>query len=529
MSNAPKTDHTGVKSRLMAYPYRAEPGTVYLVGAGPGDPGLITEKGLACLKSADAIVFDRLVDADLISQARPDADLIDVGKVPGKHRYCQDDINALLVTIASKGKSVVRVKGGDPFVFGRGGEEAATLAEAGIPFEVVPGVSSAIAVPAYAGIPVTNRGYASSFTVVTGSENPDKPEVSVDWEQMARMGGTLMVLMGRECLNSIAASLIRAGRPSKTSVALIEWGTYPLQRTVVGDLSNIADKADECGLESPMVVVVGEVVRLREQLRWFDCRPLFGKRVLVMRAHGQASALSALLVREGALPVEVPIVEVKPIEDTSKLDEAIISLAKYDWVVFTSANTVDAIFDRIDDMGRDARSFGGTQVAVIGPATATSLRIRGIVADMVADQPISESLLEALPVQRGDRVLLPGASVRRDVLSLGLEAAGAVVKQITAYTTVTPGDACSQIERAFEDGVDIVIFTSSSMVTNLIEMTDFERYRFGGALIACIGPITAATAEGAGLDVDIIAVDSSMNGLVDAIRSYYAEESRTDG
>ena len=512
----------------MTYPYRATPGTVYLVGAGPGDPGLITAKGLACLESADAVVFDRLASDELISRARPDAVLIDVGKVPGRHRYRQEEINALLVTTAQEGKSVVRLKGGDPFVFGRGGEEASELAEAGIPFEVVPGVSSAIAAPAYAGIPITNRGYASSFTVVTGSEYPDKPESYVDWEQIARTGGTITVLMGREGLGSITSALVRGGLSPQTPVALVEWGTHPVQRTIVGDLSDIARRADETGLGSPMVAVIGEVVRLREQLRWFDRRPLFGKRVLVTRTRTQASALTALLVREGAVPIEVPTIEVRPVEVPGDLDQAVGSLAEYDWVVFTSANAVDAVFGRLDALGGDARSFGGARVAAIGSATATSLRSRGIVADTVASQPVSELLLDTLPVQSGDRVFLPGAESRRDALSRGLEAAGATVHQVTAYTTVTPEGVRERIESALDEGVDIVTFTSSSTVTNLMASIDGDTGRLGGALIACIGPITASTVGEAGLGVDILAEDSSVAGLVDAILSHYAEEGRID-
>ena len=508
----------------MTYEYRAAPGTVYLVGAGPGDPGLITIKGLACLESADAVVFDRLVSDELISRARADAVLIDVGKVPGRHRYSQEEINALLVSTAIEGKSVVRLKGGDPFVFGRGGEEALVLAEAGVPFEVVPGVSSAIAAPAYAGIPITNRGYASSFTVVTGSEYPDKPESSVDWEQMARTGGTITVLMGREGLASITSALVRGGRSPQTPAALVEWGTHPVQRTIVGDLSDIAAKADEAGLGSPMVAVIGEVVRLRERLRWFDRRPLFGKRVLVTRTRTQASALTALLAREGAWPIEVPTIEVQPVQDTGELDEAVRSAAKYDWVVFTSTNAVDAVFGRIDALGLDARSFGKARVAVIGPATAASLRSRGIVADTVASQPVSESLLQTLAIQGGDRVLLPGAASRRDALERGLEAAGASVHRVTAYVNATPEDTRERVERALEEGVDIVTFTSSSTVTNLMVAIDGDANRLGGALIACIGPITAATVGEAGLEVDILAGESGVAGLVDAIRSHYAEE-----
>ena len=507
----------------MTYPYRAEPGTVYLVGAGPGDPGLITSKGLGCLESADAVVFDRLASDELISRARPDAVLIDVGKVPGRHRYQQQEINDLLVSTAREGKSVVRLKGGDPFVFGRGGEEAATLAEAGVPFEVVPGVSSAIAAPAYAGIPITHRGYATSFTVVTGSESPDKPNGSVDWEQMARTGGTLAVLMGREGLSSIAAALVLGGLTPQTPVALVEWGTHPVQRTIVGDLSDIASKADEAGLSSPMVAVIGEVVRLRDQLRWFDRRPLFGKKVLVTRTRTQASAFTSLLAREGAYPIEIPTIEVQPVEDTDNLDEAVASLSENDWVIFTSTNAVDAVFDRLDALGRDSRSFGGTHVAVIGTATAASLRSRGIVADAVASQPISESLLDTLPVRSGDRVLLPGAEVRRDALLLGLEEAGAVVHQVTAYTTVAPKDVRNRIYQALQGGVDVVTFTSSSTVTNLMAMIDGDPHCLGDSLIACIGPITAKTAGEAGLEVDILAGDSTVAGLVQAIRSHYAK------
>ena len=514
----------------MSDPVSGGPGTVYLVGAGPGDPGLITVKGLRCLESADVVVYDRLVDERLLDRAPRDVEIVDVGKLPGDRPDRQSSINSLLVDRAKEGKRVVRLKGGDPFVFGRGGEEAAALAKAGIPFEVVPGVTSAIAAPAYAGIPLTHRGYASTFTVLTGSEAPDKADSPIAWDKLAQLGGTIVVLMGWDNLETIAATLVREGRSPDTPVALVQWGSETYQRTVVGTLSDVFDRARESGLAPPVVAVIGEVVGLREALRWFDNRPLFGKRVLVTRSRRQAGALSELLSLEGAEPLEVPTIEVQPLADTAELDEALRRLGRYDWVVFTSANTVEAVFDRLAAAGLDARAFHASKVAAIGSATAASLGGRGITADLVPEKPVSETMAENLGEQiaAGDSVLLPRADIARDVLREGLAARGVIVDDVVAYKTVMPEESMQRIRDLLGEGVDVVTFTSSSTVANLAKSLNGDVARLGGAKVACIGPVTAATAREVGMDVDIVAEMSTVAGLVDSIKAYFANEVSPD-
>jgi uroporphyrinogen III methyltransferase/synthase len=507
------------------------PGTVYLVGAGPGDPGLITLKGLRRLEEADVVVYDRLVDERLLARAPKGAEMIDVGKVPGERRNPQADTNRLLVERAGEGKQVVRLKGGDPFIFGRGGEEAEALAEAGIPFEVVPGVTSAIAAPAYAGIPLTHRGFASSFTIVTGSESPDKGDSAIAWDVLAQAEGTLVVLMGWDSLDSIAATLINEGRPAQTPVALIQWGSEPYQRTVTGTLSDIVEKAGAAGLAPPVVAVIGEVVKLRERLRWFDNRPLFGKRVLVTRTRTQAGALSDLLSDKGAHPLEVPTIQIQELEDHTKLDAALGALQTYDWVVFTSANAARAVFDRLGELGRDARAFHSARVAAIGPETAAALRARGIDPDFVPEEFVSESMVDGLKRRgiAGARVLLPGADIRRDTIPRGLAALGATAHEVTAYRTVVPVDSGARISEVLLEGVDAVTFTSSSTVKNLDTLLHGDLSRLGEARIACIGPVTAAAAREKGLSVDIVAREYTVAGLVEALNAYFTEEAHSHG
>ena len=346
-------------------------GWVALVGAGPGDPELLTIRGRRYLERADVVVYDRLVDRRLLGHAPREAELVDVGKRPGESRDRQSDINALLVQRAQSGKRVVRLKGGDPFIFGRGGEEVAALAEANVPFEVVPGITSAIGAPAYAGIPLTHSGVASSLTIVTGSESPDKEGALVDWDGLAKSEGTLSLLMSWENLPAITQALIDGGRAEDTPTAVVQWGTWPNQETVVGQLVSIADSAKRAGLSNPVVVVVGDVVNLRAVSRWFDNRPLFGKRVLVTRSRTQSADLVDRLERAGAEPVEVPTIEIQPVEDTRDIDSILASLTDFDWVVFTSTNTVEQLFGRLDTLGRDARLFHASRVAAIGTATAS--------------------------------------------------------------------------------------------------------------------------------------------------------------
>lgn len=500
-------------------------GIVQLVGAGPGDPELISVKGLRLIRAADAVVYDRLVDKRLLEHARKDAQLLDVGKIPGKRINRQEDINSLLIELGKAGKRVVRLKGGDPFVFGRGGEEAEALADAGVPFEIIPGITSAIAAPAYAGIPLTHRKAASSFTVVTGSEDPSKPDTSVDWEILAKSGGTLAVLMGQSNLRSIADALIRYGRALETPVALVQWGTEPYQRTLVGTLADIADEAKNAGIGAPAVTIVGGVVGLRETIQWFDNRPLFGKRALVTRTRTQASALSDRLARLGAQPIELPTIEIQPLEDYAELDKALNNACKYDWAVFSSANAVDIVFDRIDALELDARMLHGVQIAAIGPATKRRLRERGVIADFMPASFVAESAVDELKSlgMAGKRALLPQAEIARDVLRQGLAGIGASVNAIAVYRTVTPKNTAERLQDILSDGIDIATFTSSSTVANLVELLGGDTSALKDATIACIGPITAERAAALGLNVDIVASTHTIQGLIEAVEFHFKE------
>jgi len=506
------------------------PGTVYLVGAGPGDPGLITVRGLRCLESADVVLYDRLVDPRLLTRAPVEADLVDVGKAPGLPRSTQADINALMVAEAGRGKRVVRLKGGDPFVFGRGGEEAEALAVAGVPFEIVPGVTSAIAAPAYAGIPLTHRGFASSLTFVTGTGPRDGSGASVPWDRLARTGGTLVVLMGWESLPGIATALVRGGKPPETPAAVIQWGSELYQRTVVGTLADIAEVAAVSVIEPPVVVVIGEVVSMRDRLRWFDTGPLFGKRVLVTRSRSQAGALSQRLADEGAQPLEVPTIEIQALDDMGELDMTLGRLSTYDWVVFPSTNAVDAVFSRLAYLGRDARAFQAARVAAIGSATAASLSERGISADFVPEGFVSESVVEGMGRLGllGARVLLTGAEVRRDTMSRGLASLGAAVDEIAVYRNALPRASKPRLAEILSDEVDAATFTSASTVRNLVALLDGDVSALGEARIACIGPVTAAAAKDLGLRVDILAREHTVEGLVEALKVHFAQEGSHD-
>ena len=500
-------------------------GIVQLVGAGPGDPDLISVKGLRLIQSADAIVFDRLADKRLLSNAREDADLIDVGKIPGKRINRQEDINSLLVKLGTAGKKVVRLKGGDPFVFGRGGEEAEALAKAGVPFEIVPGVTSAIAAPAYAGIPLTHRKLASSFTVVTGSEDPSKPNSAIDWEVLAKSSDTLAILMGQSNLRSIADALMKYGRAPDTLVAIVQWGTEPYQRTLVGTLSDIANRAAATGIGAPAVTVVGDVVRLREIIRWFDNRPLFGKRVLVTRTRTQASTLSDRLTQMGAQPLELPTIEIQPMADYSDLDKALGEATTYDWMVFSSANAVDVVFDRLGALGLDARVLHNTQIAAIGPATRRRLSGRGIITDFMPTSFVAEAAVSELGGLgiNGMRVLLPQAEIARDVLRQGLSELGASVDAIPVYRTVTPEKTAERLRDILAEGIDIATFTSSSTASNLVELLEGNTSALKDATIACIGPITAERAAELGLTADIVATEHTIAGLIEAVESHFKE------
>ncbi|MCE2405684.1 MAG: uroporphyrinogen-III C-methyltransferase [Dehalococcoidia bacterium] len=500
-------------------------GKVYLIGAGPGDPGLITVRGLGILQRADVVVHDRLVDSRLLEQAASEAEMVYVGKGRGRRAMEQEAISDLLVGRASQDRVVARLKGGDPFVFGRGGEEALALAKAGVPFEVVPGVTSAVAAPAYAGIPVTHRGMATSFTVVSGSEDPSKDGSSVDWARLAKAGGTLVVLMGWSSLEPITEALALGGMDRDTPAALVQWGTEPHQRSVTGTLGNIAARARDAGLAPPVAMVFGPVVELRREIRWSEARPLFGKRIIVTRSRSQASVLSNMLAEAGAYPMELPTIRTVPPEDYSELDRAIRSLSGYDWAVLTSANGVDALFGRMTALGLDSRALGGVKVAAIGPATAQALTRYGIRADLVPGQYVAESVVAEMERRgvTGARVLLARADIGRKALPEGLSRLGAAVDDVTAYRTVAPEDARQRADELLaKDTPDLITFTSSSTVTNLMALLDGDTSLVRELPSACIGPITADTARERGLRVEIEAQEYTVPGLVRAITEHYS-------
>jgi len=503
-------------------------GLVYLVGAGPGDPGLITVKGLACLQKADVVIYDRLVSPALLSEAPRECELIDAGKSPQGHTLPQEAINALLVEKALAGKVVVRLKGGDPFLFGRGGEEAEALAEAGVPFEVVPGVTSAIAAPAYAGIPVTHRDYTSTFAVVTGHEDPTKADSSIDWQKLATGVGTLVFLMSVGNLAKIVAKLIEHGRDAQTPVAIVQEGTEARQKTVTGSLADIVERAREADIKPPAVTIVGEVVRLRQKLRWFDTKPLFGKRVLVTRSREQASALSQRLRELGAEPLEYPAIAIAPPKDIAPLDEAIARLPTYDCLIFTSANGVNAFVDRMSEKGMGMQTLARLKIAAIGPATAQALAEYGLRVDYMPQVYLAEEIVAGIGDVAGKRILLPRAARVPKQLAQALRGKGAVVDEVTAYRTLAVG-APDELKALLADGqIDIVTFTSSSTVRNLVAglqgLTPADV--LSRCLVACIGPVTARTAARLGIRVDVVAKEHTIPGLVEAIINAVAERER---
>ena len=402
------------------------------------------------------------------------------------------------------------------------------LARCGIPFEIVPGVSSAIAAPAYAGIPVTHRGIATGFTVVSGSEDPSKPESTVRWEELARSlaahGGTLITLMGWASIEKILDALQHAGLSAETPVALVQWGTWNRQKTVTGTLATAAAKGRAVGLSAPVVAIIGEVVSLRDELAWFDNRPLFGKSVLVTRSRTQASRMCELLEGAGAIPVELPAIAIAPPDDFAPLDDAVRRLSSFGWVIFASINAVDSVFERLDARGQDARAFGTAHVGAIGPVTAEALERRGIRPDFTPSRSVSSAALDELSAIDWSRVpvLLPTADIGRDELAEGLSRLGAHVERVTAYRTVTPPDAAQRAKEAFAEGIDIVTFTSSSTVRNLLSLLDNSKDTLSGSLVACIGPVTSDTARDLGLRVDIEAEEHTVDGLADALIRHFS-------
>jgi len=506
-------------------------GKVYLVGAGPGDPGLLTIKAKECLENGDVIIYDNLANRAFLKYARENAEKVYVGKTGGCHSKSQDEINQLIVEKAKQGLSIVRLKGGDPFIFGRGGEEAEELVKAGIAFEIVPGITSAIAVPAYAGIPLTHRDYTSTVAFITGHEDPTKEESSIDWEKLSTGVGTLVFLMGVGNLAGIAEKLTSHGRPKETPIAVIERGTVPEQRTITGTLENIDRLAGEAGIRPPAIIVVGEVVGLRQSLNWFEARPLFGKRIVVTRAREQASEFLSLLSGLGAECLEFPSIEIVPPENWNALDRAIKDLETYQWLLFTSVNGVKYFFERLDHHQKDVRDLKGIKVGAIGPKTAAAISKKGIKADLVPKEYRAEAIIQEMGKQeiKGAKILLPRAEKAREILPRELESQGAEVDVITAYRTMKPDQDLGKIKEMLKQGqIDMVTFTSSSTVTNFIEMfepdLDSLRRWMQKVTVACIGPITAEKAKEKGLSVDIMPKDYTIESLSKGILDYFSNQ-----
>lgn len=503
-------------------------GRVYLIGAGPGDPGLITVKGLECIKKADTVVYDRLANPSLLSYKKPGAELIYVGKLPHRHTLSQEEINELLVTQGQKGCVVARLKGGDPFVFGRGGEEAEHLRQAGVAFEVVPGVTSCIAVPAYAGIPVTHRGLASTFTVITGHEDPGKTGSYIDWSRLALDPGTLIFLMGVENLPEITANLQEKCKSASTPTAVIRWGTRPEQEVVTGTLEDIGEKVRAAGLTSPAVIIVGDVVSLRQKLEWFEKLPFFGRRILVTRARRQASILSRRIADLGGEALEFPTIKIEPPLDLEPLDQAVRWAATYDWIVFTSVNGVDYFFQRLKKLKIDIRNLGKARICAIGPQTREALEEMGLVVDFIPEKYRTEEILEGLKEKLviGQRVLLPKAELARPLLAQGLLAFGIQVDEVTAYRTVQDDqDSTILLEKIRQGQIQAVTFTSSSTVKNFAALFPTgEPFIPENIVVACIGPVTADTALTLGLRVDVVAREYTIEGLVQALVEHFASK-----
>lgn len=497
-------------------------GIVSLVGAGPGAPGLITLDGVRRLERADVVVYDYLANPRLLDHAPAEAERILVGKHGGGQRVEQAVITALLIDHARQGRAVVRLKGGDPFVFGRGGEEAEALAAAGIPFEIVPGVTSAVAVPAYAGIPLTHRDLASSFTVLTGYEYPDKSELAVHWDAVAQRGNTLVFLMTTRQLRANMARLLAHGVAPDTPAALIRWGTTADQQVIEGTVATIADRTEAAHVQPPAIAVVGQVVRLRERLRWVERMPLFGHRIVVTRPRAQAGGLIDALSADGAEVIPCPTIEIVPPPSWEPVDAALDRIATYDWIVLTSVNGVRAFFDRLCARRQDIRRLHRARIAAVGPETAAALAAHGILVDVVPGEFRAEGVAAALAESgvAGARILLPRAGGAREILPQMLRQAGAAVDEVVTYQSARPRALPPELPALLaERAIDLVTFTSSSTVRHFVELAGAAART---APAACIGPITAETARTAGLNVVVEPRVYTVAALRDAILEHFA-------
>ena len=497
-------------------------GKVFLVGAGPGDTGLITVRGKQLIDSADAVVYDALANSALLppgarETGRPE--LYYVGKRGGsKDSVTQDEINALLIKLAREGKRIVRLKGGDPFVFGRGSEEAQALNDASVTFEVIPGVTAGVAAAAYAGIPVTHRTLSTSVTFVTGHEDPSKPDTQTNWSALAKAGGTIVLYMGVKTLSGISDALIKGGMPGEIPAAAIQWATHPKQRTVVATLETIAAKAQEQNITAPVITVIGWSVVLRDELNWFEQRPLFGKRIVVTRATQQAPILSEKLRELGADAIEMPATQIARL-DLGPLRTSIDRIADYDWLIFTSQNAVAIFWEQLLGRGKDSRALAGLRIAAVGPATAGALLEHGITVDVIPQRFVAEGLLEMLGDRddlSGSKVLYITAEGAREVLPSGLREIGAELAIIEAYRTIPDGEGAATLARAIEAGkVDLATFTSASAVRGYIDAVGEDLALKVPA--ASIGPQTSDALREAGIEVETEAEESTIDGLVSAV------------
>jgi len=495
---------------------------VYLIGAGPGDPGLFTLRGKELLKKADVVVYDYLANHALLQWARADAELIYVGKKAGDHALPQDEINTLLVQKAREGKLVARLKGGDPYIFGRGGEEAEELLDAGVEFEEVPGISSTIAGPAYAGIPLTHRAFASSVTLITGHEDPEKAGSAHDWKALAAGANTLVFVMGMKKLPEISRKLIEAGLPPDTPAALIHWGTTPRHRSLVSTLEKLPQEALAQDFANPSLIVVGGVVSLRDRLNWFEKKALLGRGIVVTRAREQASGLANMLAELGADVIQFPTISISPLADYGRVDTAIAELDGYDWLIFTSVNGVGHFWRRLAVCGKDSRALGGRKVAAIGPATAEELRARGIEPDFIPEKYLAEGVAEGVTALgvAGKRVLVPRAKEAREVLPDELRKAGATVDVLPVYQTL-PADARREevLDLLREGRIHCVTFGSSSTVDNFLSLIPADTLRAcSQTRLAAIGPITKKTLERHGLECHIMPDEYTIPALVESLK-----------
>ena len=501
-------------------------GKVYLIGAGPGDPGLLTIKAKECIETADVVVYDYLASPFLLDYAKSDAQVIYVGKKGGDHTLTQDKINLLLVDKAKQGHNVARLKGGDPFVFGRGGEEAQILLSHGVTYEVIPGVTSAIAAPAYAGIPVTHREHTSFVSIITGHEDPTKKDTRMQWDVYAKSNATLVFLMGVKNLSNIVKNLVEHGKSSDTPVALVRWGTTTRQQTVTGTLSTIVEKVKLAGLKSPAIIVIGHVVSLRDELSWFDKRPLFGKTIVITRARAQASDLVSKLSKLGANCIQIPTIQITPPKDITPLEDSIKNIDQYDWLVFTSVNGVKFFFNTLFKMGKDVRILGHLKFACIGPVTKERLKDYGIICDILPQTYRAESVIDAFADidMAKKKVLLPRAKIARTILPEELTKMGARVDEVAAYETTLNDEGKEELITLLRNNeIDVITFTSSSTVSNFMSLLKPEEAEglMKDVITASIGPITSETARSLDIEPDIEANEFTIQGLTDSLLSYY--------